>query len=112
MCDCWLPWQRIAFAFLLVALCEIWALRGPCHNIPEGTLEICKVYYVNWVVAAAIVVTYLALLYGVNVPDWEFLPPSLPSNSTLIQASSALTVSVVGKYLLINTCTCQGSLAG
>ncbi|CAK9198524.1 unnamed protein product [Sphagnum jensenii] len=84
--------QRIAFAFLLVALCEIWALRGPCHNIPEGTLEICKVYYVHWVVAAAIVVTYLALLYGVNVPDWEFLPPSLPSNSTLIQASSALTV--------------------
>jgi hypothetical protein len=45
-------------------------------------------------------VTYLALLYGMYVPDWEFLPPSPASNSTLIQASSALTVSVVGKYLL------------
>jgi hypothetical protein len=180
----WLPWQRIAFGFLLVALCEIWAPRGPCHNIPEGTLGICKVYFVHWldlcpswsvfavqlwpclmtlletfllwimtsidttkwreisatmcsirhlvflfigtigpgahgrgawlvrVVTAGIFITYLALLYGIYVPDWEFLPPSLSSNSTLIQASSALTVSVVGKYLLIKTCTCQGSLAG
>jgi len=64
------------------------------------------------VVAAGIFITYLALLYGIYVPDWEFLPPSLSSNSTLIQASSALTVSVVGKYLLIKTCTCQGSSAG
>jgi heparan-alpha-glucosaminide N-acetyltransferase len=39
--------QRIAFGFLLVALCEIWAPRGPCHNIPEGTLGICKVYFVH-----------------------------------------------------------------
>ncbi|CAM6059082.1 unnamed protein product [Sphagnum tenellum] len=84
--------QRIAFGFLLVALCEIWAPRGHFHNIPEGTLGICKVYYVHWVVTAAIVVTYLALLYGMYVPDWEFLPPSPASNSTLIQASSALTV--------------------
>jgi hypothetical protein len=52
------------------------------------------------VVTATIVVTYLALLYGMYVPDWEFLPPSPASNSTLNQASSALTVSVVGKYLL------------
>ncbi|KAH9558955.1 hypothetical protein CY35_06G034200 [Sphagnum magellanicum] len=84
--------QRIAFGFLLVALCEIWAPRGPCHNIPEGTLGICKVYFVHWVVTAGIFITYLALLYGIYVPDWEFLPPSLSSNSTLIQASSALTV--------------------
>jgi hypothetical protein len=52
MVGCWLPWQRIAFGFLLVALCEIWAPRGPFHNIPEGTLEICKVYYVHWLVSA------------------------------------------------------------
>lgn len=39
-------------------------------------------------VAAAIVATYLALLYGVYVPDWDFIPPTVLN-------STALHVSVV-----------------
>lgn len=34
-------------------------------------------------VAGAITVVYLALLYGVYVPDWDFSPASAASNSEL-----------------------------
>lgn len=74
--------QRIALAYLVVALCEIWAPRKH-HDVSSDKLALFKTYYIHWEVAGAITVVYLALLYGVYVPDWDFSPASAASNSEL-----------------------------
>ena len=56
---------------MVVALCEIWAPRK-YYDVSRDKFALFKMYYIHWVVAAAIVVVYLALLYGVYVPDWDF----------------------------------------
>lgn len=40
------------------------------------------------VVAASVMLLYLALLYGIYVPDWDFVPTSTFSNSTLLHVSA------------------------
>ncbi|KAG0588984.1 hypothetical protein KC19_2G282700 [Ceratodon purpureus] len=75
--------QRIALAYLIVALCEIWAPRKH-HDVSRDKFAIFKTYYIHWAVAAIIVVIYLALLYGVYVPDWDFISTSIDSSSTIL----------------------------
>jgi len=38
-------------------------------------------------VAGAIIVVYLGLLYGVYVPDWDFIPASADSHSEALHVS-------------------------
>lgn len=73
--------QRIALAYMVVALCEIWAPRGH-YDVASHKFAILKTYYIHWAVAAAIVAIYLVLLYGVYVPDWEFVSAA---DSTVFQ---------------------------
>lgn len=40
------------------------------------------------VMAASVMLLYLALLYGTYVPDWDFVPTSTFSNSTLLHVSA------------------------
>ncbi|KAJ4972705.1 hypothetical protein NE237_005879 [Protea cynaroides] len=61
--------QRIAIAYLLAALCEI-CLKGD-EDVNSG-LSLLKKYRFQWVVAFVLSSTYLALLYGLYVPDWEY----------------------------------------
>ncbi|XP_024393658.1 uncharacterized protein [Physcomitrium patens] len=74
--------QRIALAYMVVALCEIWAPRRR-QDVSNDNFAIFKTYHFHWAVAAAIVATYLALLYGVYVPDWDFIPPTVLNSTAL-----------------------------
>lgn len=40
------------------------------------------------VMAASVMLLYLALLYGTYVPDWDFVSASTFSNSTLLHVSA------------------------
>ncbi|CAL1407477.1 unnamed protein product [Linum trigynum] len=68
--------QRIAFAYLIVALVEIFTKDSRANDMkdesPPGTFSIFRLYCWHWVVAAWILIIYLAVLYGTYVPDWQF----------------------------------------
>ncbi|MED6143079.1 hypothetical protein PIB30_003357 [Stylosanthes scabra] len=61
--------QRIALAYLLTALCEIWLRRDDTVN--SGSSLIRKYRY-QWAVSLLVSGVYLSLLYGLYVPDWEY----------------------------------------
>ncbi|KAJ1270833.1 hypothetical protein BS78_06G081500 [Paspalum vaginatum] len=61
--------QRIAIAYLLTALCEIW-LKGE-EDVDYG-LDLLKRYRCQLLVGAVVAITYMVLLYGTYVPDWEY----------------------------------------
>uniref|UniRef100_A0A5B7BB13 Putative heparan-alpha-glucosaminide N-acetyltransferase n=1 Tax=Davidia involucrata TaxID=16924 RepID=A0A5B7BB13_DAVIN len=78
--------QRIAIAYLLAAVCEIW-LKGD-DKVTSG-LSFLKKYRFQWVVTLVLTALYLSLLYGLYVPDWEYQIPtetsSLTSNIFLVK---------------------------
>ncbi|XP_062225541.1 uncharacterized protein LOC133924148 isoform X1 [Phragmites australis] len=61
--------QRIAIAYLLTALCEIW-LKGD-EDVDYG-FDLLKRYRYQLFVGSVVAITYMALLYGTYVPDWEY----------------------------------------
>ncbi|KAK3142716.1 hypothetical protein QOZ80_4BG0350340 [Eleusine coracana subsp. coracana] len=61
--------QRIAVAYLLTALCEIW-LKGD-EDVDYG-FDLLKRYRYQLFVGSVVAITYMALLYGTFVPDWEY----------------------------------------
>ncbi|KAF8650843.1 hypothetical protein HU200_063751 [Digitaria exilis] len=63
--------QRIAIAYLAVALCEIW-LRGGAGDIGAGGYALLRTYRHQLFVGLVLTVTYVTLLYGMYVPDWEY----------------------------------------
>ncbi|KAF8694368.1 hypothetical protein HU200_038292 [Digitaria exilis] len=63
--------QRIAIAYLAVALCEIW-LRGGAGDIGAGGYALLRRYRHQLFVGLVLTVTYTTLLYGMYVPDWEY----------------------------------------
>lgn len=64
--------QRIAIAFLLAALCEIW-LKG--DNKVNSGQSLLKRYHQQWAMAIMVTALYLSLFYGLYVPDWEYQMP-------------------------------------
>ncbi|KAJ1275762.1 hypothetical protein BS78_05G161300 [Paspalum vaginatum] len=64
--------QRIAVAYLAVALCEIWLRGGASDDIGTDGYVLIKRYHHQLFVGLVLTVTYTALLYGMYVPDWEF----------------------------------------
>ncbi|XP_062182992.1 uncharacterized protein LOC133887091 [Phragmites australis] len=71
--------QRIAVAYLAVALCEIW-LRGGAGDVGSGGYSLIRRYRHQLFVGLVLTVTYTALLYGMYVPDWEYEVTSPNSN--------------------------------
>ncbi|CAL4992817.1 unnamed protein product [Urochloa decumbens] len=63
--------QRIAIAYLAVALCEIW-LRGGASDIGAGGYALIRRYRHQLFVGLVLTVTYMMFLYGMYVPDWEY----------------------------------------
>ncbi|ONK78257.1 uncharacterized protein A4U43_C02F16290 [Asparagus officinalis] len=61
--------QRIAIAYLLAAICEIW-LKSDDEVISGWSLL--KRYRFQLLVASILSVVYITLLYGLYVPDWEY----------------------------------------
>ncbi|KAL5071646.1 hypothetical protein RYX36_022533 [Vicia faba] len=73
--------QRIAVAYLITALCEIWLKREDIVNCGSTLL---RKYRYQWALALFLSVIYLCLLYGMYVPDWEYEVPTEPSKAPLI----------------------------
>ncbi|KDO44324.1 hypothetical protein CISIN_1g013227mg [Citrus sinensis] len=71
--------QRIAIAYLVAALCEIW-LKGDGHV--SSKLSLFRKYRGHWVVALVLTTLYLLLLYGLYVPDWQYEFPVETSSSS------------------------------
>lgn len=68
--------QRIAIAYLAVALCEIWLRsRGSGGDVVSGYALIRR-YRHQLFVSLVLTAAYMALLYGSYVPDWEYEAPS------------------------------------
>lgn len=64
--------QRIALAYLVVALVEILLRDSQAENLSPRWFSIFKFYAWHWIVGAGVLVVYLAALYGTYVPDWQF----------------------------------------
>lgn len=61
--------QRIAIAYLIAAICEIW-LKG--DNDVDYGLDVLKRYRYQLFVGLLLSVMYTVLLYGIYVLDWEY----------------------------------------
>ncbi|EEF50159.1 conserved hypothetical protein [Ricinus communis] len=70
--------QRIAIAYLVGALCEIW-LKGDDHV--DSCSSLLRKYRFQWAMALVLISTYLSLIYGLYVPDWEYQIPAEASSS-------------------------------
>ncbi|WJX80562.1 heparan-alpha-glucosaminide N-acetyltransferase [Trifolium repens] len=73
--------QRIAIAYLITALCEIWLKR---EDIVNSGSTLLRKYRYQWALALFLSVIYLCLLYGMYVPDWEYEVPTEPSSEPMI----------------------------
>ncbi|GMN45121.1 hypothetical protein TIFTF001_014309 [Ficus carica] len=76
--------QRIAIAYIVAALCEIWLKRD--SNVNSGS-SLLRNYQFQWAVALILSILYVILLYGLYVPDWEYQIPietSLSSPKTFL----------------------------
>ncbi|KAK9155428.1 hypothetical protein Sjap_002908 [Stephania japonica] len=70
--------QRIAIAYLFAALCEIWLVKrnnATTITASEKSSPLNKYKY-QWVLAFVLTVIYMALLYGLYVPNWNYKIPS------------------------------------
>ncbi|KAK4796196.1 hypothetical protein SAY86_028522 [Trapa natans] len=64
--------QRIALAYLVVALMEILVKNEQDRDVPNNWFSVFKMYWCHWVFAACVILIYSVILYGLNVPDWHF----------------------------------------
>ncbi|XP_065043574.1 uncharacterized protein LOC135676384 [Musa acuminata AAA Group] len=61
--------QRIAIAYLLAAICEIWLKTD--DNVDNG-YSLIRRYRLQLLMALILTTIYMLLLYGLYVPDWEY----------------------------------------
>ncbi|XP_077218179.1 heparan-alpha-glucosaminide N-acetyltransferase-like protein (DUF1624) isoform X2 [Tasmannia lanceolata] len=64
--------QRIALAYLVVSLLEIFTKNAQDEVLPPVRCSIFRLYLWQWLLGVCILVIYLATIYGLYVPDWEF----------------------------------------
>ncbi|CAK9166197.1 unnamed protein product [Ilex paraguariensis] len=83
--------QRIALAYLLAALCEIW-LKGD-DDVHSGS-SLLRKYRHQWMAGFILTTIYLSLLYGLYVPDWEY--QILDSSSFLASVTLSIKCGVRG----------------
>ncbi|RZC75548.1 hypothetical protein C5167_051040 [Papaver somniferum] len=69
--------QRIAIAYLLTAVCEIWLKREGVVKLGRTML---KKYKFQWIFVLVLIVTYTSLLYGLRVANWKYQMPSESSS--------------------------------
>ncbi|XP_012082852.2 heparan-alpha-glucosaminide N-acetyltransferase isoform X3 [Jatropha curcas] len=66
--------QRISIGYFFASMSEIWLVD---HIIVDSPLAFVKKYYVQWMVCFLLCLSYMCLLYGLYVPNWEFEAPSI-----------------------------------
>ncbi|CDP17187.1 unnamed protein product [Coffea canephora] len=87
--------QRIAVAYLVVALFEISTRNAQVKDLSHQWFSIFKMYIWHWVLGASVLIIYLAVLYGTRVPDWHFIVHN--EDSTLLGKMLTVTCNVRGK---------------
>lgn len=70
--------QRIAIAYLIAALCEIWLKRD--EDVDSG-FSLLRKYRLQWLIALILTTIYTILLYGLYVSDWKYQIPSESSSA-------------------------------
>ncbi|KAI4301759.1 hypothetical protein L6164_035006 [Bauhinia variegata] len=81
--------QRIALAYLIESLVEIFSRRALAKDLAPTHISIFQIYYWHWLVGACVLIVYMALLYGLYVPDWKFTvhnPDSINNGKTFLVA--------------------------
>ncbi|KAG0495149.1 hypothetical protein HPP92_006143 [Vanilla planifolia] len=68
--------QRIAVAYLFVAMCEVWLRSNVLVNSGYSML---KRYRLQLFVGGLLTALYMVLLYGLLVPDWQYEIPDKDS---------------------------------
>ncbi|KAK3234042.1 hypothetical protein CYMTET_55701 [Cymbomonas tetramitiformis] len=65
--------QRIAFTYLVAGVCEIWLPINQSVNtsLPRPIRTLIRFGW-HWAVALVLTSIYLAIIFGVRVPDWSF----------------------------------------
>eukprot|EP01018_Ginkgo_biloba_P003577 Gb_06559 [translate_table: standard] len=78
--------QRIAFAYMVVALVEITTTKTRVRSLPPVRLAIFKFYSWQWFVGICVLIIYFATVYGLYVPDWHFIVHNedSPNNGKLL----------------------------
>lgn len=64
--------QRIALAYLFVALLEIFTRNYQAEKLSTSQFFVFKQYFLHWIFGACILIIYLVVLYATYVPDWQF----------------------------------------
>ncbi|GAB4835799.1 hypothetical protein Ancab_000715 [Ancistrocladus abbreviatus] len=64
--------QRIALAYLVVSLLEVATKNLQAKDQSLGPFSIFRLYWLQWVAGACVLIVYLSVLYGIYVPDWQF----------------------------------------
>ncbi|VFQ67803.1 unnamed protein product [Cuscuta campestris] len=78
--------QRIAIGYIVAALLEIWNPYGKRKGV-----GFFMNYIWHWATAFALCTTYMGLLYGLYVPDWQF---SIPQSATLNDSNKSYIYKV------------------
>jgi heparan-alpha-glucosaminide N-acetyltransferase len=82
--------QRIAIGYFLAAISEIWLVN---NNSVDSPVSFVKKYFMEWIMAMMITVLYVALVFGLYVPNWEFkVKISNPTLSTPISLVEMKTI--------------------
>lgn len=90
--------QRIAIGYFVAAMSEIWLVN---NNLVDSPVPFVKKYFIEWFMAIAITVLYVALVFGLYVANWEFEIQT--SNSTLSIPSNSIETKMI-------QCGVRGSL--
>ncbi|XVE89641.1 hypothetical protein DITRI_Ditri20bG0012100 [Diplodiscus trichospermus] len=96
--------QRIAFAYLVVALAEIFLKDAQPEATLAGHFSVFRLYCWHWLVGGCILVVYLALLYRTYVPDWQFTV----QNKDSVDYGKAFTVACNMRGKLDPPCNAVG----
>jgi len=82
--------QRIAIGYFLAVISEIWLVN---NNLVDSPVSFAKKYFMEWIMAVMITTLYVALVFGLYVPNWEFkVKISDPTFSTPISLVEMRTV--------------------
>ncbi|KAG2624754.1 heparan-alpha-glucosaminide N-acetyltransferase-like [Panicum virgatum] len=82
--------QRIAIGYFLAVISEIWLVN---NNLVDSPVSFAKKYFMEWIMAMMITTLYVALVFGLYVPNWEFkVKISDPTFSTPISLVEMRTI--------------------
>ncbi|KAF8013440.1 hypothetical protein BT93_I1326 [Corymbia citriodora subsp. variegata] len=95
--------QRISIGYVVTALCEIWLSQRTSQQ-----QHVVKSYYWHWSLAIFLSVIYVALSYGLYVPDWQFEVTS--SSDALLDASTLYSVKCSVRGDLGPACNAAGMI--